>query len=241
MIKKIISTVMCSVLLLGCMTACQRSGREVWEDTKTASRHVGKGVKSLGGKHGDSRQISSMDDFEGPQEEEYIPLNDEDIYRKITLGDASALEKINQDSAIPQSREAPGDMGSAIPGIGGFSDPTALSLENIFSNVHFETNRYLIKGRENLNIVDKVARYMKENPSAYIFVEGHCDERGAAAYNLSLGAKRSNSIRNLLIKGGIDLNRVFTISYGKERPLIQNAGSKSLAKNRRAQFKLYYR
>ena len=84
-----------------------------------------------------------------------------------------------------------------------------------------------------------IAAYMKRNPGTYLFVEGHCDERGAEAYNLALGAKRSNSVRNLLIKEGVSPDNVFTVSYGKERPADFGHTEDSWAKNRRAEFKIY--
>jgi peptidoglycan-associated lipoprotein len=80
---------------------------------------------------------------------------------------------------------------------------------------------------------------MKQHPQTYIFVEGHCDERGPAAYNLSLGSRRSNSVRNELVKQGVDLNHVFTISYGKERPVAVGNGEEFWLQNRRAQFNTF--
>lgn len=219
--------------------SCQRNSGEVLEDSKTAARYMGKGFKSLGGKHSDSRQINERSNFAGPREEEYIPLSDEDLYRQLTLGDSVALSKITQDTAIPQSRETPGEKGSSIPNIEGFIAPERMGLAEVFRNIHFDTNDYTLRGHENLGIVDHVADYMQKNPRVYLFVEGHCDERGAAAYNLALGSRRSNSVRNLLVKGGVDMNRVFTISYGKERPLVLGKSPADWRKNRRVQFKLY--
>lgn len=221
-------------------TSCQRSGGEVWEDSKTSMRHIGNGFKSFFGKHGDSRQVPSGKHFVGPVEDEYIPLNDEDLYRKLSIGDTTVLDKINQDTSIPQSKEAPGEKGSDIPGVEGFVEPNSLELSQVFRNVHFDTNDYIIRGHENLAVIDGITDYMTKRPNLYVFIEGHCDERGPAAYNLSLGSKRSNSVRNLLIKGGVDLNRVFTISYGKERPVAFGHNAADWRKNRRSQFKLYY-
>ncbi len=221
------------------MTSCQRSSSEMWEDSKTASRQVGTGFRSLAGKHGQSRQIKSSEALAGPVEEEFIPLDNEDLYRQLTLGDTQALQELTQDSRVPQSRAAPGDPGSEIPGIAQFFSPENTELSGIFRNVTFGYNDFIVKGQENLRQLSEMASYLKEHKTIYIFVEGHCDERGPAAYNLSLGAKRSNSVRNLLIKEGVDLERIFTISYGKERPLVFGHNAKSWATNRRAQFKLF--
>ena len=72
-----------------------------------------------------------------------------------------------------------------------------------------------------------------------MYVEGHTDERGPEAYNLSLGTRRANSVRTLLIQKGVDLNQVHTISYGKERPDDNSHTPDAWSKNRRAEFKIY--
>lgn len=219
--------------------SCQRMPGEVLEDSKTGMRHIGQGMMSILGYGGQSRQVSSRKDFQGPVEDEYIPLSDEDLYRQISIGDADVLAKIQQDSSIPQSKEPVGEQGSAIPGIDKFEEPSGPELAAIFQKIHFSTNDHIVRGRQNLEVVDRIVDYMSRNPDLFLFVEGHCDERGAAAYNLSLGSKRSNSVRNLIIKGGVDLNRVFTISYGKERPSILGFGEDIWRQNRRTQFKIY--
>ncbi len=72
-----------------------------------------------------------------------------------------------------------------------------------------------------------------------MFVEGHTDERGPEAYNLSLGARRANYVRTLLVQKGVDHNQLHTISFGKERPAEMGHNSEAWSKNRRAQFKIY--
>ena len=89
--------------------------------------------------------------------------------------------------------------------------------------------------------VGKMAVFLKKHPSVCLFIEGHTDERAPEAYNLSLGTKRSNCVRSLLIKQGVNKEQLFTISYGKERPAELGHASESWAKNRRAQFKIYQR
>ncbi len=82
---------------------------------------------------------------------------------------------------------------------------------------------------------------MRFHPNIYIFIEGHTDERGPQAYNLALGSRRANTVRNLLINEGVDPDRLFTISYGKERPVILERHEEGWAKNRRGEFKIYER
>lgn len=228
-----------SLLLLGpLLTGCMRSRGEVWEDTKTGTRYVGKAFKSMGGKHGESRELRSPEYFVGPIEEDFIPLCDSDLYRQICLGDADALRSINADTAIPQPREMPGEVGSSLPSISAFKDPSG-ELAAVFQRLHFETDDYVIRGAENLRTCRQIADYLQRNPGLYVFIEGHCDERGPAAYNLSLGSRRANAVRNQLIKEGASVDRLFTISYGKERPLVQAHTSEAWQQNRRAQFKVH--
>lgn len=76
--------------------------------------------------------------------------------------------------------------------------------------------------------------YMKKHPDVNVTMEGHCDERGTAEYNLALGALRAGNAAHILIKDGIEPSRVKTISYGKERPQYFGTGEKVWAKNRNA-------
>lgn len=222
------------------ITGCRRSGGEVWEDTKSCSRHVGRGVKTLGGKHGDSRQVMDRDDFYsfgddsymGPMESDFIPLQDDNGNPMMTM----------QDANYRAPRESPGDPGSSLPGIESFRDPSTIpELAGLFQNIYFELNSSLIKGPDNLKIVRDIAGYLRTHPNTYIFVEGHTDERGPEAFNLALGSHRSNSVRNLLIQDGVNPDNIFTISYGKEKPVMMDHHEEAWSLNRRAEFKVYLR
>jgi len=84
--------------------------------------------------------------------------------------------------------------------------------------------------------VEKLAAWLKQYPSKQVTVEGHADERGTREYNLALGAKRANAVRDYLIVMGIDPNRVETVSFGEERPAVQGSNEDAWAQNRRAVF-----
>ena len=66
--------------------------------------------------------------------------------------------------------------------------------------------------------VDEAAKWLREHTTVGITVEGHCDERGTREYNLALGERRSNAVRDALVALGVDPAQIKTISYGKERP-----------------------
>ena len=80
---------------------------------------------------------------------------------------------------------------------------------------------------------DQVA-WLKQNSGVSITIEGHCDERGTREYNLALGEKRAQAVKNYLIGLGINPDRVSTISYGKERPAVVGSNDGAWAQNRRS-------
>ncbi len=80
---------------------------------------------------------------------------------------------------------------------------------------------------------DQVA-WLKQYSNVSVIIEGHCDERGTREYNLALGEKRAQSVKNYLINLGISADRVSTISYGKERPSVVGSNDGAWAQNRRS-------
>lgn len=224
------------LLLTLTLTSCHRNREDVWEDSKSAKRHITRGFRTLGGKSGDSRAVYCREDFM-PKDDNYytnqfVPLEDQYYSNDAPIGEYVS----------PQPRMAPGDPGCTVPGIDAFQDPSMdPALSGIFRNVYFEYNSNLVKGQDNLNIIRDIANHMRQRPNMYVFVEGHCDERGPEAYNLALGSRRSNAIRNLLVQEGVNPDNVFSISYGKERPLIHEHHEEAWAQNRRVEFKTYQR
>ena len=84
--------------------------------------------------------------------------------------------------------------------------------------------------------VEALAVWMNSYPATTIVVEGHADERGTREYNLALGERRANSVRDYLVALGIGSNRLSTISYGKERPAVLGSNEEAWAQNRRGVF-----
>ena len=80
---------------------------------------------------------------------------------------------------------------------------------------------------------DQVA-WLKQYSDVSVIIEGHCDERGTREYNLALGEKRAQSVKNYLISLGVSEARVSTISYGKERPAVVGSNDGAWAQNRRS-------
>ncbi len=83
---------------------------------------------------------------------------------------------------------------------------------------------------------DALKRILTDFPNATIVVEGHCDERGSAEYNLGLGDRRATAARDFLTQLGVPADRLKTISYGKERPVCTESDESCWQRNRRAHF-----
>ena len=105
------------------------------------------------------------------------------------------------------------------------------------NTVYFDFDRATIKPSETGKI-EEVAKYLQANPTHAVQIEGHCDERGTEQYNLSLGERRSLSVREYLVTAGIQPDRIFTISYGESRPADPGHNEAAWAKNRRGVFVL---
>jgi len=216
-----ILSVLTSLLVTGCKS--QNNG-SVWDDNQTAGTYKGT-MRNLWNSMTGSREADSS--FEA-NEEDFIALNDEDL--KASLADG----------AIPQPHTQPGLKDSVLPGIEAFRAPSG-EMSSIFKSVHFNTDDHILRERNSLVAIEHIADYLKAHKDVYVFIEGHCDERGPEAYNLSLGSRRANYIRTLLVQKGIDSERIHTVSYGKERPLDLGHGQQAWTKNRRAEFKVYTR
>lgn len=103
------------------------------------------------------------------------------------------------------------------------------------NTVYFDFDRSTIKQSERSKI-DAVAKVLKSKPETKVQVEGHCDERGTEEYNRALGERRALAVREYLINSGISADRIFTISYGEDRPVDPGHNEAAWAKNRRAEF-----
>jgi peptidoglycan-associated lipoprotein len=103
----------------------------------------------------------------------------------------------------------------------------------LFRDVHFDFDKYDIR-REDEEILRENVAWLKKNPKMKIQIEGHCDERGTAEYNLALGERRANNTKMYLVSLGISSDRISAISYGEERPLDPGHNEEAWAKNRRA-------
>jgi len=102
-----------------------------------------------------------------------------------------------------------------------------------FEDVHFAFDRFNL-APEALKILDDAVAKLQANPDINVTIEGHTDSIGTSEYNLALGERRSNSVRDYLSMRGVPASRLRTVSYGEERPIATNDTSAGRAMNRRA-------
>ena len=81
-------------------------------------------------------------------------------------------------------------------------------------------------------ILARQADWLQRYPNVTVTIEGHCDERGTREYNLALGERRAQAVKNVLVASGIPASRISTISYGKERPIVVGSNEEAWAQNR---------
>ena len=98
--------------------------------------------------------------------------------------------------------------------------------------VFFDFDKYDLEN-DARGILEKQATWLEQNPGVTATIEGHTDERGTRDYNLALGERRANSVRDYLVALGINANRLKTLSYGKERPVNPGSTNEDWGKNRR--------
>ena len=104
---------------------------------------------------------------------------------------------------------------------------------NVGDRVYFDFDAYTVR-TDAQPILAAQASWLNRYGAVQVRIEGNCDERGTREYNLALGARRSNSVRDFLVSHGVNPARITTISYGKERPIDPGAGEDAWAHNRNA-------
>ena len=130
-------------------------------------------------------------------------------------------EKVKEEKVAPvQSKELPSQV---------------QEVSGMFEDIHFDYDKYDIRD-DAKPILKSVSDYLIQNAGQRLLIEGHCDERGTAEYNLGLGDRRAKAAKDYLISLGVPSSRLDTISYGKEKPLCDEHTEDCWAKNRRAHF-----
>ncbi|MEM6780381.1 MAG: peptidoglycan-associated lipoprotein Pal [Pseudomonadota bacterium] len=156
---------------------------------------------------------------------------------------SSTDEMENDDMTVSASGEtfeagplgADDTMGAGVDGFESASlgaGTQAQLVSEIGDRVFFGYDRFDLND-EARDLLNRQATWLNQYGSLTVTVEGHADERGTREYNLALGERRADSVKNYLISMGVDPRRINTISYGKEQPAVLGANPSSWAQNRR--------
>ena len=142
-------------------------------------------------------------------------------------GDKAPEEPVMVDQATPPQDVLPSDYSGDTSGDMSISERT----------VYFAFDDYSLSGQSQSSL-DELSNYMQSNSSVRVKLEGHCDERGSTEYNLALGQRRAQAVKDYLVQLGIDENRLPTISYGEEKPAVDGNNEAAWSQNRRVEFVL---
>lgn len=102
---------------------------------------------------------------------------------------------------------------------------------NVGDRVYFDFDQFDIRA-DAAPILNAQAQWLLRYPSVMVRIEGNADERGTREYNLALGARRANSVRDYLIARGVQATRISTVSFGKERPIDPGTSEEAYQRNR---------
>ncbi|MDP1738664.1 MAG: peptidoglycan-associated lipoprotein Pal [Caulobacter sp.] len=137
----------------------------------------------------------------------------------------------------PGPSAGPGPAGPRGPGPAAPIDtrPIPGSVQDFVINigdfVYFDLDRYDVRS-DAAPVLDAQAAWLRQYPSVKIRIEGNCDERGTREYNLALGARRANAVRDYLVSRGVPASRITTLSWGKERPVDPGSNEDAWSRNR---------
>ena len=145
----------------------------------------------------------------------------------LVLGACTHKQEAVNTAPPPAAQPAPAPVTSSI--IPGSAQDFRV---NVGDTVHFAFDQYNVEDSDK-SILGRQAAWLQKYPAVRVSVEGHADERGTREYNLALGARRANAVKEFLVSQGVSTARVETVSYGKERPICTQSDEACWAQNRR--------
>lgn len=151
---------------------------------------------------------------------------------------ACASEKPKEPEAAPApvvKAAAPTPTPAPVPvvAVDPLNDPTSILAKR---SVYFPFNVSSVQEADK-PVLEAHAKYLSEHPNRKVRVEGNCDERGSNEYNLALGQRRADSVKQMLVLGGASASQIETISYGKEKPVCAEHDEACWKQNRRSDIK----
>lgn len=153
----------------------------------------------------------------------------------LALAACSNKNDFTGDDVVDLNNPAAGAGANGGFGAGGASDPRSVAFfqQNVGDRVLFPVDQATLTP-EARSILNAQAQWLLTNSDYIATIEGHADEQGTREYNLALGARRANSVRDHLVGQGVPATRLKVVSFGKERPIEICSVEACYAKNRRA-------
>lgn len=138
-------------------------------------------------------------------------------------------------AAGAEGGSAAGAQSTGMAGAGGMSEAELYEGKPAKPErtVYFGFDEYSVASKYQ-GMLEANADFLKANGNREVVIEGHTDERGSREYNVALGEKRANAVRDVLLSYGVSAGQVETVSYGEERPAVEGSGEAVWSKNRRA-------
>lgn len=122
-----------------------------------------------------------------------------------------------------------------VAGAPSAQQPATAGKESPLKDIFFDFDKSTIRDDAKSSLNEDL-QWLNANPTAQIVIEGHCDERGTAEYNLGLGERRAKAAKDYVMAAGINAKRIRTVSFGKERPFATGHDESAWKWNRRAHF-----
>ncbi len=104
---------------------------------------------------------------------------------------------------------------------------------NVGDRIYFDTDQFTVRA-DGQSVLEKQAAWLNRYPAVQVRIEGNADERGTREYNFALGARRASAVKTFLVQQGVDVKRITTVSYGKERPIDSGSDESAWQHNRNA-------
>jgi len=142
--------------------------------------------------------------------------------------------------STPPAETEPVELEPDFPAERGFDEGQAEVAEiddprGVLERIYFDFDKSDLSDTARMTL-RRNADWLKNNPSFRVIVEGHCDERGTIEYNLALGQRRANAVREYLVSLDVPANRLRIVSFGEERPAQLGHDDSAWSMNRRAEF-----
>ncbi|QBK05275.1 peptidoglycan-associated lipoprotein Pal [Hylemonella gracilis] len=155
----------------------------------------------------------------------------------VAMTDSSAAGTTTAAAAAPSVTTPPPEAAPAVTNApaAAATAPAATqadSIADVAKLIYFDYDSSAIKP-EFRSVIEVHARFLQANPSRTVTIAGHADERGGTEYNLALGQRRADALRQMLVLLGAKSSQIETISYGKEKPAVRGSNEAAWSKNRR--------